>query len=124
LIGFRFTGFGPSVSLLGDAAGLTIDPFDTIYFCDFAHGAIRAISPEGHVYTLVCADPDYTQATFEFAAPFGIHFDRFAYQRGEPCLYVVDFHRLIKIDLDPASFPQHQVFFEMIVGLLLFISHC
>ena len=27
-------GMGPSDSLLGDAAGLTIDPFDTIYFCE------------------------------------------------------------------------------------------
>lgn len=26
---------------------------DTIYFCDFTHHAVRAISPEGYVYTLV-----------------------------------------------------------------------
>lgn len=104
-----FPGMGATDSLLGDAAGLTVDPFDTIYFCDYAHGAIRAISPEGYVYTLVCADPQYTDVAFNFAAPFGIHFDKFAYQRGQPCLYVIDFHRLIKIELDPASFPDPQV---------------
>ena len=40
---------GATDSLLGDPAGICVDPFDTIYFCDYAHGAIRAISPEGSV---------------------------------------------------------------------------
>jgi hypothetical protein len=96
---------GATDSLLGDTAGLTVDPFDTVYFCDYAHGAIRAISPEGYVYTIVCADQSYTEVSFNFAAPFGIHFDRYAYLAGRPCLYVIDFHRLIRIDLDPLSFP-------------------
>jgi hypothetical protein len=43
-------GMGPSGSLLGDPAGICVDPFDTIYFCDYAHNAIRAISPEGSVH--------------------------------------------------------------------------
>jgi hypothetical protein len=96
---------GPTDSLLGDVAGICVDPFDTIYFCDYAHGAIRAISPEGYVYTLVCADESYTPVSFAFSAPFGIHFDRFAWAANRPCLYVVDFHRLIRIDLDPISLP-------------------
>lgn len=103
------TGMGWCDSLCGDCAGVTIDPFDSIYFCDYAHGAIRAISPEGYVYTLVCADSVYCEVGFEFSAPFGIHFDALALERGEPCLYVLDFHRLIKIELDPASFPDPQV---------------
>jgi hypothetical protein len=98
-------GMGATDSLLGDTAGLTVDPFDTVYFCDYAHGAIRAISPEGYVYTLVCADTAYTEVSFTFSAPFGIVFDRFAYLAGQPRLFVIDFHRLIQIDLDPASFP-------------------
>ena len=54
--GTRFfrDGMGPTDSLLGDVAGICIDPFDTIYFCDYAHGAIRAISPEGTVLTSRC----------------------------------------------------------------------
>ena len=62
--------------------------------------------PPGYVYTLVCADEAYTPVHFDFNAPFGIHFDRAAYMRGEPRLYVIDFHRLVQIDLDPAAFPQ------------------
>jgi hypothetical protein len=53
----------------------------------------------------VCADEAYTPVHFDFNAPFGIHFDRAAYMRGEPRLYVIDFHRLVQIDLDPAAFP-------------------
>ncbi len=40
-------GRGSDEALLGDAASVAVDPFDTIYFCDYAHGAIRAISPDG-----------------------------------------------------------------------------
>lgn len=40
-------GKGKGEALLGDVAGLATDPFDTIYFCDYAHGAVRAISPDG-----------------------------------------------------------------------------
>jgi hypothetical protein len=31
----------------GELAGITIDPFDTLYFCDCGHGALRAMSPDG-----------------------------------------------------------------------------
>jgi hypothetical protein len=34
----------------------------------------------------------------------GVLFDRFAYDRGQPRLFVIDLHRVIQIDLDPASF--------------------
>lgn len=54
-------------------------------------------SPAGYVYTLVCADAEYTQVNFQFAAPFGIIFDRFAYLQGRPRLFVIDFHRLIQV---------------------------
>jgi len=74
-------------------------------FFFISDGAIRAISPEGYVYTLVCADQQYTETSFVFSAPFGILFDRFAAQAGKPRLFVIDFHRLIQIDLDPLSFP-------------------
>jgi hypothetical protein len=47
----------------------------------------------------------YTKVAFSFAAPFGLHFDKFAFERGEPRLFVTDFHRVLQIDLDPASFP-------------------
>jgi hypothetical protein len=40
-------GRGRDEALLGDAASVAVDPFDTIYFCDYAHSAIRAISPDG-----------------------------------------------------------------------------
>ncbi len=53
--------------------------------------------PPGYVYTLVCADAEYTQVNFQFAAPFGIIFDRFAYLQGRPRLFVIDFHRLIQV---------------------------
>jgi len=100
-------GHGDDEALLGDVAGLATDKFDTVYFCDYAHGAIRAISPEGFVYTLVCADPQYTNVAFSFAAPFGLHFDAEALERGEPRLFVTDFHRVLQIDLDYSSFPIH-----------------
>ncbi len=47
----------------------------------------------------------YTKVAFSFAAPFGLHFDKFAFERGEPRLFVTDYHRVLQIDLDPASFP-------------------
>ncbi len=59
----------------------------------------------GFVYTLVCADSQYTEVSFELCAPFGLYFDHFALARGEPRLFVTDFHRILQIDLDPASFP-------------------
>ena len=40
-------GVGTDEAYLGEVAGLCVDPFDTVYFCDYSHGAIRAISPEG-----------------------------------------------------------------------------
>ena len=98
-------GRGSDEALLGDVAGLTTDTHDTIYFCDYAHGAVRAISPDGFVYTLVCADPQYTNVAFSFAAPFGIHFDRWAAAKGQPRLFVTDFHRVLQVNLDPVSFP-------------------
>ncbi len=42
-------GMGHNDSWLGDVTGICVDPFDTVYFCDYAHCAIRAISPEGGV---------------------------------------------------------------------------
>ncbi len=45
----------------------------------------------------MCADAEYTQVNFQFAAPFGIIFDRFAYLQGRPRLFVIDFHRLIQV---------------------------
>jgi hypothetical protein len=47
------SGFG-EYALLGDVGGVCVDTNnDTIYFCDYTHHAVRAISPEGYVYTLV-----------------------------------------------------------------------
>ena len=63
----------------------------------------------GHVYSLVCSDSNYTPISFRFDKPVAVHFDRFAYERGEPRLFVLDFHRLIQIDLQPASLPESQV---------------
>jgi hypothetical protein len=57
----------------------------------------------GNIYTLVSSESDYTPIAFDFNAPFGIIFDRFAHQQGRPRLFVIDFHRLIQIDLDPTS---------------------
>jgi hypothetical protein len=47
------SGFG-EYALLGDVGGVCVDTNnDTVYFCDYTHHAVRAISPEGYVYTLV-----------------------------------------------------------------------
>jgi hypothetical protein len=117
-------------ALFGELAGIDSDPFDTFYVCDCGNGAIRALNPDGTlislilnvqncsllvvvaglVYTLVSSDPEFTPVAFEFESPVAIIFDRFAYQRGHPRLFVLDFHRLIQIDLDPSSIPPCQVF--------------
>ena len=36
-------GMGATDSLLGDTAGVTVDPFDTIYFCDYARTYTRCM---------------------------------------------------------------------------------
>jgi hypothetical protein len=51
-------GRGSDEALLGDVAFVAVDPFDTIYFCDYAHGLIRAISPDGTLYlSALCVPP-------------------------------------------------------------------
>jgi hypothetical protein len=65
------------------------------------------------VYSLVCSDSNYTPISFRFDKPVAVHFDRFAFERGEPRLFVLDFHRLIQIDLQPASLPVSQVQYDI-----------
>ncbi len=71
--GTRFfrDGMGPTDSLLGDVSGVCVDPFDTIYFCDYAHGAIRAISPEGMrlIVARQCLTHECTMVLVCFCSP-------------------------------------------------------
>jgi tetratricopeptide (TPR) repeat protein len=48
----------------------------------------------------------YTAVSFGFECPIAVHFDRYAFERGEPRLFVLDAHRLIQVTLDPATFPR------------------
>jgi hypothetical protein len=45
-------GDGPTQALLGAVSGIAIDPWDTIFFADYSHGAIRAVAPNGLSYCL------------------------------------------------------------------------
>lgn len=40
-------GNGRTEALLGDVSGIAIDPWDTVFFADYSHGAIRALAPNG-----------------------------------------------------------------------------
>ncbi len=103
---------GPGAdALLGDTAGLCVDAHDTVYFCDYTNNAIRAISPEGYVYSIVASHAaQHTDVCFDLHSPFGILFDHYAAARGQPRLYVLDFHRVVQIDLDPSAMPAVRIF--------------
>jgi hypothetical protein len=68
--GFR-DGNGRSAALFGELTGIAVDPLDdTLFVCDYGHGAIRAVAPDGSVYTLVCGDANYTPVAFQVSVSF------------------------------------------------------
>jgi hypothetical protein len=95
---------GPgSEALLGEIAGLCTDSHDTIYMCDHSFHCIRAITPDGVVYSLLGMQADALK--FELCNPFCVHFDKFAADAGKPRLFVLDSHRLIEVKLDRSALP-------------------
>jgi hypothetical protein len=54
-------------ALLGDLGGICFDPADTLFVCDTAHDAIRAVdTASGFVYTLTSYKQAYTPVAFPF----------------------------------------------------------
>jgi hypothetical protein len=109
-------GFEDGVGIqarLSSATSMCVDPFDTLYFTDQDNHAVRAVSPEGMVYTIaINADvaaaelPPHVLAVPGMHAPCGIWFDEKALAAGRPRLFVcAGGSNVIELSLSHATFP-------------------
>jgi hypothetical protein len=65
-------------ALLGDLGGICFDPADTLFVCDTAHDAIRAVdTASGFVYTLTSYKQAYTPVAFPFQVWTTVSFLKF-----------------------------------------------
>ena len=98
---YTVSGYSDGISsVCGDISGCDCDENGTIYFADYTHGTIRAVSSQGLVYTIVSPDAKYSTIPFNLYRPFSVVVDKFGFKNGNPALFISDFHRIIRINLE------------------------